>query len=905
MKLIFSLIVVLSSFSALATDINITPLSEINTPQVITTGIPFSKGLITKIEDFKLFDDSGAEVQKFIKPTLFWFDSNHNKTSIRAVKIQFKVESLTQPLVYSFDVGSTSVLPLLAEVSVEDSFDYEINKSYFPKVIATLSPSYLETAGVIPPFSSLESNDFYDAQITWAKNLNYSTSTIANWLFDRTTALYKGCMRTGDVSCYKEAFMSYTYWMTSLKREGDLSSCKGGSLLAGEPKNCDSKYAYTEQIKIHVALTGDDSQFDNEFVNDIAALRDETYYQASVDDPYDVESESFTERAAGIILLTQINAYEITGDPSIYENILKRINVLYDHQNSNPDGFAVDGSWRHSWSKHEGSQYPGDGVVDDKRFSPWMTENIVDSLWQAFQLTDDPRIPTMIKKASRAIVDWGFTDSQGYILKYGKTLEKIAGNSWHLGCNVTKDTLLYSATSVGSAEVLISTQDKNGFYSDTHNAEAIFMLSLGYLFEDDESYKELIRTRIDSIRNGYLNAECGSMSNTPRMFNWSNRSNYWGTYNWVLKQNPELLIVQPGVGDNLTGDVILDFSLSPDNSQWENPLAYESTEYGANYFNGEINLLNPLELDESYQLDLLYMSSASNTLDFGLIINQTDQGFYSVRIKSGEWGGVHIYKHNSASDISGVNVASKTSIANNLNELHKLTVIVEGSVIDVGIDGEVMLSHDTGINLNAGRLGVLKSYDNVNMLVKKLIINQSKVKILKLVEDNFSQGVNDNWNNQDSWKMDGTNLVPNYPSRLLTNKEYLSSQYTIKSDIVINSIEGNLLLGVVFGSSEKHLYTLKIKGGEWGGVFIYRLDKGTIWDVSGTLYDAKYQAITFNQLHTLKLSVSDNSANIIVDEQEYWNVKFDESIIVGTPGYISLTSEHNSSVANFHLSYLE
>ena len=880
MKFINSVIFALLSFNALGAEITITPMTEVVTATVVTTGLPFSRGELNQIEEFKLFDDTGKEIRKFIKPTMFWFDEQHQATSIRAVKIQFQVGELTQPRIYSFNVGTKSELIVLAETSIKTNLMFQENKSYFPKVIATLDSSYLESSAIIPPFSSIDSNDFYDAQISWAKELNYNTSTIANWLFDRTTALYKGCMRTGDVSCYKEAYMSYNYWMSSLKRDGNLLSCKGGSLLAGEPKNCDSKYAYTEQIKIHLALTGDDSLHDIEFVNDIAALRDSHYYQPKVDDAYDVESESFTERAAGIVLLTQINAYELTGSDIIYQNIIKRINVLYGHQNENPDNLPVDGSWRHSWAKHEGASYPGDGNLDDRRFSPWMTENIIDALWQAYHLTSDDRIPEMINKAFRALIDWGFTDSQGYIDKFGKSLEGYSGKSWHLGCNTTKDTLLYSATSVGGIESIIKTQDQDGYYSDSHNAEAMFILSLGYYFETNEAYRELGRVRINSIREGYLNTKCGSMSNTPRMFNWSNRSNYWGTYNWVLVQNPELLIVKAEVGDDLTGDVIVDFIEGNIDSVWENPIAYETSPEGALFFSAGVHLLKPLAFETNYQLDLLYQSSSSGTLNFGLVINQTQQGFYSVRVKSGTWGGVYIYKHGSLSDLSGVNVASVTSIENELSALHKLTVKVKGSLIIVGIDGEDNLTYDAGHSLNEGAMGVVHSSLTNAIKLQKLYVNVGLPKVLKVFEESFEKGLSDNWSNTGAWEVVGENLVPMYESRVLTLKEYEVSNYSIKSDIILNSMQGNLVLGIVFARSDEYLYTLKIKGGKWGGIFIYRLDRYTSWDVSGAFYDVKYQEISFDQLHSVKVSVMNNSVNVAIDDLEPWNVTLEENVFI-------------------------
>lgn len=896
----------LISFTALSENITLTPMQTINQSTLVTLGVPLPKGKLNDINQFKLYDESGKEINKFIKPTLYWFDDNHKSSSIRSVKIQFELSKLDAPVNYSFTINSSTNLTPLSEKAIAPSLISEVNKSYHPKVMATLSPEYLVLASLIAPFATGESNDFYKAQLKWVKEFNYATSTIANWLFDRTTAVYKGCMSTGDVSCYKEAYMSYHYWMSSLKREGNLDSCKGGSLLAGEPKNCDSKYVYTEQIKLHVALTGDDSQHDLSFVRDIAAMRDQHYYQPKVDDPYDNQNESFTERAAGLVLLAQINAYEITGDVEIYENILQRINVLYEHQNSNPDGLLVEGAWRHSWAKHEGGDYPGDGKLDDRRFSPWMTENIVDSLWQAFQLTSDQRIPEMIIKASRALIDWGFTDSGGYKDKYQKSLEDYSGKSWHLGCNTTGDTLLYSATSVGSIDALVHTQNQNGFYSDSHNAEAIFMLSLGYYFENDEEYKELIRTRINSIKKGYLNTKCGEFNNTPRMFNWSNRSNYWGTYNWVSEQDPSLTYEVDLIEEALSGDIEEDFTdvtLSP---QWVSTDYYEYTSQGAIPIKKGVQLFEPLVLDSAFQMDLVYVASSASTLHTGVVLGLSQEGFYSVRVKSGAYGNVYIYKHEDINDFTGQLISQPTPVASTLNEEHKLTVRVEDSIIKIKLDNTLILTHDTLNTLNEGQLGLLVNTITDSLIIKKLVINKSEPRILYSFTDDFKSDVSVNWLTTGIWTLEGGYLVSEHASRILTVKKYMESIYMLKSDIVLYSSQGNLLAGVVFGESEDDsIYAIKIKGGLWGGVYLYKLSKSTLWDVSGVYMDSISMPVSFGDKHNLMISVNNKQVSVILDDQDKVIFTLAENIVVGNPGFVSLTSNKQSGVNNFNLSFYE
>lgn len=902
MKIINSMILALLSFNAFSENITLTATQELNENTLVTLGIPFAEGEFTESNSVMIFDASGEEIQSFVKPTMYWYSDNHIKSSVRAIKVQFNAAKFSNTTNYSFDIGESS-LPSLAEQEQSESWVNVPNKSDHPIVIATLASAYIENSNILPPFRSGEDNAFFNAQMEWVDDLNYSTSTLGNWLFDRTSALYKGCVRTESASCYQEAFMSYQFWMNSLKRDGDLSTCKGGSLMSGTPKNCDSKYAYTEQIKIHLALTGDDSQHDTSFVKDIAALKDEHYYQAKVDDPFDVEGEAFTERAAGLILLTQLNAYQLTGSEAIYNDVLKRIDVLYEHQSQNPDGFNVTGSWRHSWAKHEALSYPGDGVKDDKRFSPWMTENIVDSLWLAYQVTGDTRIPSMISKAARSLIDWGFSDSRGYIDKYGKSLEDYSGKKWSHGCNTTGDTVLYSASSVASLDALITTQGKDGFYSDTHTPEAVFMLALGYYFETDDEYKELIRLRLDNLLKGFINEACGKISSTHRMFSWSNRSNFIGTLNWVSEQDPNILIEAEDLLA-ISGDIVEDFTVGQNSDLWQSTENLAIIDSGAVGALKGMQLLNQFDLKDFYQLDLLFESSSSSTLSTGLIVGHQGQEFYSVRIKSGQWGGIYIYEHANANDISGKVVASRTSLPNELNVLNKLSVKVHGSLIVVEINQSEVLSFQTNRIVLSGSFGVLVVTPSSAMVMKKLAFTNGKPKILKSFSESFESQVSDSWGAGTNWVIANGHLVAKNASKFLMHDSIKSDDYVVASEIILDTSLGNLTLGLVFGESECYYYAVKVKGGPWGGMFVYKLDKNYSWDVSGVYIQSKSLELPFGQSLKLKVAVNERKVFLSI-AGESMELMLEDDVTLGHPGYVSLNAKGAASVTKFSLVYYE
>lgn len=517
---------------------------------LVTLGIPFAPGELSSTDQLRILDESGAEVSVYVEPTLTWHFKSAPNNTIRAVKVQFNVnmsDAATSTRTFSFDLNGRNTANDINEAPVEQglSASPDARKAGVmrPDVMAILSPEWLAHSGLIPPFEPTRNDAhkvYWDAQQQWARDLDYGASTLANWLFDRTTAMYKGCMRNGNAECYREAFTSFRYWANNLKRDGTAggTSCRGGPTMGSIYKICDGKYVYLENFKLHWALTGDDSLFDDQFLADIATTSWSSWQAIPVREARDDQDDFFTERGAGITLLTQVNAYELLGHAEILDRIETGLDILYGMQNNPLDGYAADGSWRHSWDEHEGAENYATGDMDDRRFSPWMSENLVDGLWQANQVVNDSRIGEMIRKMAGALEQWGFPDSPGYINKYGMDLveyrELATGyNGWNHGCN-DGTLVMYTGSSVASAEALIDTNVSDGYYSDMHNPETVLILTLGYHFESDSSKKSAYLARINDIRDNFFNTYCASVDSTKRLFNWQNRSNAWGTHLWVM-----------------------------------------------------------------------------------------------------------------------------------------------------------------------------------------------------------------------------------------------------------------------------------------------------------------------------------------------------------------------------------
>ncbi|MEW6999806.1 hypothetical protein AADZ86_19200, partial [Colwelliaceae bacterium BS250] len=125
----------------------------------------------------------------------------------RAVKVQFYADMNSgEEQTYSWDINEErNTTQDLSEKSLSESLTASTASGKagvdIPKIIAIHKPQYLADSELIEPFKP-EANDnhktYATAQFSWAKNLNFDSSSQADWLFDRPTALYKMCMRTGQ-----------------------------------------------------------------------------------------------------------------------------------------------------------------------------------------------------------------------------------------------------------------------------------------------------------------------------------------------------------------------------------------------------------------------------------------------------------------------------------------------------------------------------------------------------------------------------------------------------------------------------------------------------------------------------------------------------------------------------------
>jgi len=199
------------------------------------------------------------------------------------------------------------------------------------------------------------------------------------------------------------------------------------------------------------------------------------------------------------------------------------------------------GGFTHSFNVHEGAESEGSqalGDTNDRAFSAWMSENIADFLWQAYHVTGNTDVPEMLRLLGNAIENHGFTTTFNGAT-YDRKTAFVGINPRANGCNTTGSTstdLVYF-TSAYADDATLASDDWYPWYSDSHNIETVLPLALAYKFESNSTNKAKLLNRINNIITGYTNATCAAISNTPRLWNWQNRSNSVRTWNRILRED--------------------------------------------------------------------------------------------------------------------------------------------------------------------------------------------------------------------------------------------------------------------------------------------------------------------------------------------------------------------------------
>lgn len=548
---------------ALDTIIILTPDESVlpTNSELVTFGLPLAEGEVYNNSEIRVSIDN-VEQAIFIEKGLIWHWSDN---SIRSVTIQLRDIDMFNGDVTLNITDNGSNVARFKQLPPETGWAFagsDKSNLPFPRIFALHDSQYLAESGLVPPYlPGLTENTFSKYQSgqfnAWAGDLDFSSSRARNWLFDRSSAMYKAYLNATNnedkVKYLKEAFLSKQFYYTYVRDDGTRPKPEGGDgCWTYRGVSCaDGKYVQPQSAKLTLALMGDRSQWDDNLIVNMALMADIGWNQHASRDSYNHEAEGFTERGAGIAGLAELHAFEITGNYRVLSHMNARISSLKDMQQTEKrwditNGWVPkSGAFTHSYAVHEGNSKQANaklGDANDRVFSPWMSENIADFLWQAYQVTNNEDVPMMLRLLGNAIEYYGFTsryiDGQ-YVKRHGFNSRNRTES-----CNAEPDAtdVLYFASAFAS-------QDNEGIandewwarYSDSHAIEIVLPLALAYLFEPDSTQRYLLQSRIEKITSGWLNSTCDrDVSGAYRLWNWQHRSNSISTWHWV-RENVELL----------------------------------------------------------------------------------------------------------------------------------------------------------------------------------------------------------------------------------------------------------------------------------------------------------------------------------------------------------------------------
>lgn len=324
----------------------------------------------------------------------------------------------------------------------------------------------------------------------------FEGSGYAVWLADRASVFVQTYIMTGELKDLVRAHRNCYFY--NWRVVGGIFMPK----MLGKPEN-DGKYLYSRPIISNHLLTGTDRHFsklaeiETNLINTVAPI----YENKAI----------WTEREASVWLNNHIAFWEYTGSADHRQTILDYITHLYDLQQTPMNGWAKDGSFRHSLGHHEG--FGGEPPIG----SPWMSNLLVAELVRYFEHSLDNRVLTMLYDLSQFVSNyalyWGNSIVEyvpdNLLPKYLASVEgQESKNSYEDGEH-SLDVLRLMARGRWAADIL-------GHNFDT---ETVQMRNL--LHTQKRNVEFWTRTSQDTINAGYPTYRV----NPYRKFNWVYGSN--------------------------------------------------------------------------------------------------------------------------------------------------------------------------------------------------------------------------------------------------------------------------------------------------------------------------------------------------------------------------------------------
>ncbi|MEM9529507.1 MAG: hypothetical protein AAGA23_01175 [Pseudomonadota bacterium] len=417
------------------------------------------------------------------------------------------------------------------------AFAQGIFSSSFEAAIGQAPLDVVALDGIYPPMSNRRTQryeymrtqylDWYRRQAPANNGGNRGSGEA--WRYDPMKTLIEFCRRAAlvgdsipglcnDAKDTLDEFFERQYWGSS----GAYPDCSGG--IEGIPRGnqnasrCDFKYGghgsalhYARSVYGENPYTSQQEQLMKEFC----------YTQGWAYGWIELDSinDGFTERFGGISLQCLIDLEKAGIDTSSERD--EALGILHRSFNFQIQGQVI-GAPMHGLNGHECSNNCNGPQWEQWMFSPWMgAAFIMPALWEHWVfLEKDPRIAEMIVKYGEAMLEFGVVDPAQWAPGEGP---------WRIGSNPTPWVTLYFATPFSKNDN-IRLQNSEGWFSDQHNPEAIFVFNLAYFFSCDERFKN----RSESM-NAYFNQTTAAddPGAVNRVFLWQHRGS--ASTEWLME----------------------------------------------------------------------------------------------------------------------------------------------------------------------------------------------------------------------------------------------------------------------------------------------------------------------------------------------------------------------------------
>jgi hypothetical protein len=425
--------------------VQLVPLANVaaGTPEVVTFGVPFTRGSITpsQLSQLRVLKN-GVEIPAFVEQLTPWRsidDAGIDGQSVRVARIQIAYTFTTlNPESITVEWGGAARMqnrpalqdPRLEWHTVTSGTYVAADNVQEPDVLPVLPKAYMAkgmldartdpTNGTVAEtrddpavadamtftgyteYDNAQKNFFYTINnqnpgIT----VNYKTDP-EPWLYDRASGMYELYLRSGFATALREAVRNADFYADHLDSSGFFT------LKPGDPK-----YAYNESLAYTYWLLGDSRM--------LAPISTVVNAHSGTNTHWTPNLSFFTERNVGYKLLANEMAYEVTGNANFKNSVQTIIGDLIWHQNGAGGQLPanrIDGGLYHTGEQHDISEASSGSVLIA---SSWMSALIADPMVRAYGVWQNPQIADFMvrlgnfeKAASKTDADGQFGGTTRY-----------------------------------------------------------------------------------------------------------------------------------------------------------------------------------------------------------------------------------------------------------------------------------------------------------------------------------------------------------------------------------------------------------------------------------------------------------------------------------------------------------